>query len=254
MTSILKNNSDDRHGQTMVSAPAKQGLYDPQFEHDACGLGFVVNMKGGKSHQLVADALKILVNLDHRGACGCEPNTGDGAGILIQIPHEFFAAEAARLGFKLPAPGQYGVGQLFLPKDAAERQAVKTALADAITGEGQTVLGWREVPTDNSTLGNTAVAAEPFMEQVFVGRAAAVATDEDFERRRICSRRSRSCMDCISKPNEEESAGELSSESTPLRPRLKSITSGCCATSKVSSASRARTSSSERRFSTSKKS
>src|ERR1035438_2591766 len=89
-----------------LGPPPKQGLYDPQFEHDACGLGFVVNIKGKKSHQLVSDALKILVNLDHRGACGCEANTGDGAGILIQVPHEFFTAEAQRLGFQLPAPGQ----------------------------------------------------------------------------------------------------------------------------------------------------
>src|SRR5579871_73011 len=91
---------------THTGLPQKQGLYDPQFEHDACGLGFVVNMKGKKSHQLVSDALKILVNLDHRGACGCEPNTGDGAGILIQVPHEFLSAEAEKLGFKLPAAGQ----------------------------------------------------------------------------------------------------------------------------------------------------
>src|ERR1700679_2355511 len=99
--------TDERHAQPQISAPPAQGLYDPQFEHDACGLGFVVHMKGKKSHQLVTDALKILVNLDHRGACGCEANTGDGAGILIQLPHEFLTAEAARLGFTLPAHGQY---------------------------------------------------------------------------------------------------------------------------------------------------
>ena len=122
MTSNPANKTNDRRAQTLISAPPKQGLYDPQFEHDACGLGFVVNIKGKKSHQLVSDALKILVNLDHRGACGCEANTGDGAGILIQVPHEFFAAEAAKLGFKLPAPGQYGVGMLFLPKNPAERE------------------------------------------------------------------------------------------------------------------------------------
>ena len=166
-----------------MSAPPKQGLYDPQFEHDACGLGFVVNMKGKKSHQLVSDALKILVNLDHRGACGCEANTGDGAGILIQVPHDFFLTEAARLGFKLPAVGHYGVGQLFLPKDPAERNTIKAEVARIISDEGQTVLGWREVPTDNSSLGKTAVAAEPFMEQVFVGRGAAVKDELAFERK-----------------------------------------------------------------------
>src|ERR1700733_10850451 len=97
------NTNDQKTEQTMISAPPKQGLYDPQFEHDACGLGFVVNMKGKKSHQLVSDAMKILVHLDHRGAVGCEHNTGDGAGILIQVPHEFFSPEATKLGFKLPA-------------------------------------------------------------------------------------------------------------------------------------------------------
>jgi glutamate synthase domain-containing protein 2/glutamate synthase domain-containing protein 1/glutamate synthase domain-containing protein 3 len=173
-----------------TSAPAKQGLYDPQFEHDACGLGFVVNMKGKKSHQLVSDALKILVNLDHRGACGCEANTGDGAGILIQVPHDFFAAEADKLGFKLPAAGQYGVGQLFLPKNPAEREAVKDALAKIIATEGQTVLGWRDVPVDNSSLGKTAIAAEPFMAQVFVGRNPKIKDDQAFERKLFVIRKS----------------------------------------------------------------
>jgi glutamate synthase (ferredoxin) len=166
-----------------LGAPPKQGLYDPQFEHDACGLGFVVNMKGKKSHQMVSDALKILVNLDHRGACGCEANTGDGAGILIQVPHDFFAAEAAKLGFKLPAAGQYGVGMMFLPKNPTERDGVKAELARVIAAEGQTVLGWRNVPTDNSSLGKTAVAAEPFMAQVFVGRNETIKDDEAFERK-----------------------------------------------------------------------
>jgi len=183
MTSNLTNKTNDRHAQTMISAPPKQGLYDPQFEHDSCGLGFVVDMKGRKSHQLVSDALKILVNLDHRGAVGCEPNTGDGAGILIQVPHEFFVAEAAKLGFKLPAPGQYGIGQLFLPKNPGEREAIKKELAKIISDEGQTVLGWRDVPVDNSSLGKTAVAAEPFMAQVFVGRNPAVKDDAAFERK-----------------------------------------------------------------------
>jgi glutamate synthase (ferredoxin) len=183
MTSNLTKNTNDQPGQTVISAPPKQGLYDPQFEHDACGLGFVVNMKGKKSHQLVSDALKILVNLDHRGACGCEANTGDGAGILIQVPHEFLAAEAARLGFNLPAAGRYGVGQIFLPKDPGEREGIKAELARIIASEGQTVLGWRDVPTDNSSLGKTAVAAEPFMAQVFVGRNPALKDDDAFERK-----------------------------------------------------------------------
>src|ERR1700760_383886 len=125
MSSNQNNKSNHTSAQPRTTAPEKQGLYDPQFEHDACGLGFVVNMKGKKSHQMVSDALKILVNLDHRGACGCEANTGDGAGLLLQMPHDFFAEEAEKLGFKLPVAGQYGVGQLFLPKDAAQRETVK---------------------------------------------------------------------------------------------------------------------------------
>ncbi len=183
MTSNLNNNSNPTPAQPRTSAPGKQGLYDPQFEHDACGLGFVVNLKGKKSHSLVSDALQILVNLDHRGACGCEANTGDGAGILIQVPHDFFVTEAAQLGFKLPAFGQYGVGQLFLPKNPAEREAVKAELSKIILAEGQTILGWRDVPVDNSSLGKTAVAAEPFMAQVFVGRSADIKDDAAFERR-----------------------------------------------------------------------
>jgi glutamate synthase (ferredoxin) len=166
-----------------LGAPQKQGLYDPQFEHDACGLGFVVNMKGQKSHQMVSDALKILVNLDHRGACGCEANTGDGAGLLIQIPHDFFVTEAARLGFKLPAVGDYGVGQVFLPKDLAERNAVKAELAKIILAEGQILLGWRDVPVNNSSLGKGALSAEPFMAQVFVGRGAGIKDEAAFERK-----------------------------------------------------------------------
>src|SRR5215469_2648782 len=158
---LMTNNRCDqseqeRRAEVQISAPPAQGLYDPKFEHDACGLGFVVHMKGHKSHQLVTDALKILVNLDHRGAVGCEPNTGDGAGILIQVPHEFLSAQATKLGFKLPAAGQYGIGQLFLPQDPAEREGVKAELAKVISNEGQTVLGWRAVPTDNSSLGKTA--------------------------------------------------------------------------------------------------
>ena len=181
MTSRTEQKSNP--GAVRTAPPPKQGLYDPQFEHDSCGVGFVVHMKGRKSHQLVSDALQILVNLDHRGACGCEANTGDGAGILMQLPHEFLAAATEKLGFKLPAAGQYGVGMLFMPKNPAEREAVKAALAKIISGEGQTVLGWRDIPTDNSSLGKTAVAAEPHMMQVFVGRNSALKDDQSFERK-----------------------------------------------------------------------
>ena len=127
-----------RHG-----LPAKQGLYDPWFEHEACGVGFVVNIKGRKSHQLIRDGLQILVNLDHRGACGCEANTGDGAGILLQIPHEFLCQAAAKADVRLPAAGQYGTGNVFLPKDPAERAACERAFEKIVLEEGQSFLGWQ---------------------------------------------------------------------------------------------------------------
>ncbi|MGH7981338.1 MAG: glutamate synthase subunit alpha, partial [Limisphaerales bacterium] len=184
MTYSSSHQSEEkRRAQDQISAPPAQGLYDPRFEHDACGLGFVVHMKGKKSHQLVTDALKILVNLDHRGACGCEANTGDGAGILIQLPHEFLSLQAGSLGIKLPPPGQYGLGMIFLPRDKAARENIKREVSKIVADEGQTVLGWRDVPTDNSSLGKTAVAAEPFMAQVFVGRNPKLDDDQAFERK-----------------------------------------------------------------------
>src|SRR4051812_12607602 len=130
---------------TMMSPglPSPQGLYDPQHEHDSCGVGFVVDLKGRKSHRLVRDGLTALRNLNHRGACGCEDNTGDGAGILIQIPHEFFTARCREMGFALPPPGQYGVGALFT-SPYAEQNTFGTELFERIVAEeGQEVLGWR---------------------------------------------------------------------------------------------------------------
>ncbi len=181
--SSSQNKPSKYSGPTQTTAPVKQGLYDPQFEHDACGIGFVAHMKGQKSHQLVTDGLQILVNLDHRGAVGCEPNTGDGAGILIQTPHEFFLKVTSALGFALPAVGQYAAGMLFMPQDYDQRQAVKQSLAKIIADEGQKLLGWRDIPTDNSSLGKTAQAAEPFMMQVFVGRNPALPDEAAFERK-----------------------------------------------------------------------
>lgn len=152
--------------------PAKQGLYDPSYEHDACGMGFVVDLKGRKSHDIIEQALQILVNLKHRGAVGCEENTGDGAGILVQIPHEFFLKECAKLGIALPEPGQYGVGNVFLPTEEASRRACEEMFEDQVRQEGQEVLGWRDVPYDDSMIGPTAKAAEPRFRQVFIKRSA----------------------------------------------------------------------------------
>ncbi len=172
--------------------PAQQGLYDPRYEHDACGTGFVAHVKGQRSHAIVADALTVLDNLSHRGARGSEPNTGDGAGILTQLPHAFFAAEAARLGFHLPPAGEYGVGMLFLPRDPARRLACERQLAGLVAAEGHTLLGWRDVPTDNRALGATAVASEPVVRQVFIGRGPATGAAGDalaFERALFVLRR-----------------------------------------------------------------
>jgi glutamate synthase (ferredoxin) len=150
--------------------PGQQGLYDPGHEHDACGVGFVVDLKARRSHDIVQKALQILVNLEHRGACGCEKNTGDGAGILLQTPHAFFQKEADRLGFRLPAAGDYGAGLVFLPREAADRHACQGLFEQVVREEGQAVLGWRDVPTDHSMIGPTAQSGEPVMKQLFIGR------------------------------------------------------------------------------------
>ena len=163
--------------------PPKQGLYDPSFEHDACGVGFVVHAKGKKSHQIIQQALQILQNLDHRGACGCEVNTGDGAGILIQMPHAFLQKECAALGLKLPKPGQYGTGLIFLPQDPAQRQQCERTFEKIVKQEGLKVLGWRTVPTNNASLGATACASEPFVRQVFISRSRTLKDDMAFERK-----------------------------------------------------------------------
>ncbi|MCC6297133.1 MAG: glutamate synthase large subunit, partial [Pseudomonadales bacterium] len=166
-----------------MQPPGKQGLYDPAFEHDACGVGFLANIKGRRSHDIVRSGLEILLNLDHRGACGAEPNTGDGAGILIQVPDEFLREVTRGLGFQLPEPGQYGVGMFYLPRDPGERRACEDIVARLVAEEGQTLLGWRDLPTDNASLGQTALASEPFMRQLFVARNPALADELAFERK-----------------------------------------------------------------------
>src|SRR6266581_1466223 len=172
-----------RKSRPVVGPPAKQGLYDPQFEHEACGVGFLVNIKGKKSHDIIGQALRILLNLDHRGACGCEANTGDGAGILIQTPHDFLKLVAKEGRVSLPAFREYGVGMVFLPHDAAQRAECEKIVAQIVAEEGQKMLGWRTVPTSNVTLGATARASEPLMRQLFIGRNKKLADDMAFERK-----------------------------------------------------------------------
>ncbi len=164
-------------------APSKQGLYDPQFEHDACGVGFIAHMKDRKSHAIVEQGLTILKNLEHRGACGCEPNTGDGAGILLQMPERFMQKAAAQAGITLPEPGYYAVGTAYASPDSAVRAHSREVFEKIVAELGQTVLGWRDVPTDHSSLGATARASEPFLEQVFIQRHPEIEEVLAFERK-----------------------------------------------------------------------
>jgi glutamate synthase (ferredoxin) len=163
--------------------PGKQGLYDPRFEHEACGVGFVANVKGQKSHTIIRQALEVLLNLDHRGACGCEANTGDGAGVLLQMPHQFFKLAAKETSVALPDLGEYGVGMVFLPPDPAERRECETVFEQIVAEEGECVLGWRTIPTNNAALGETARASEPCMRQLFIGRSSKLSDDMAFERK-----------------------------------------------------------------------
>jgi glutamate synthase (NADPH) large chain len=159
------------------------GLYSPDFEHDACGIGFVANIKGRKSRQIIADALTVLENMEHRGACGCENNTGDGAGILIQMPHEFLFDECLKIGFQLPAFGKYGVGVVFLPQDKRAREECREIILRCAHSLGIDILGYRKVPTDNSLIGETAKSVEPEIEQLFVACPYNITDEQEFERK-----------------------------------------------------------------------
>jgi glutamate synthase (NADPH) large chain len=166
-----------------IGVPKKQGLYDPQFEHDACGVGFVANIKGKKSHEIVQQALTILANLDHRGAVGCEHNTGDGAGILLQMPDAFLRKVCAPLGIRLPEPGEYGVAMLFTSPKATERNSARHILERIIAEERVQIIGWRDVPTDNSSLGDTAKAGEPMVRQLFLQPLDTAIDEATFNRK-----------------------------------------------------------------------
>src|SRR5258705_347757 len=174
---------------TRATPPPKQGLYDPAHEHDSCGIGFVVDAHGRKSHSIVEQGLPALLKLRHRGARGCEKNPGDGAGILMQMPHRFLAEECDKIGITLPAAGRYGAGLVFLPRDAKGREQCEEIWSRLATEEGMPVLGWRDLPTDNASLGPTAIAGEPAMRQVFVSRPEQVEDDDAFERRLYVLRR-----------------------------------------------------------------
>jgi glutamate synthase (ferredoxin) len=167
----------------------EQGLYDPWYEHESCGVGFVANIKGERSHLLVRQALDVLANIEHRGAVGCDPDSGDGAGILLQIPHEFFRDECAEDFSAIPEPGQYAVGMLYLPRVRQERSRCERLAEQVIADHGMSFLGWRTVPTDNSRLGEGSRYLEPVIRQIFVGRPKELADELAFERRLYVCRR-----------------------------------------------------------------
>ncbi len=167
----------------------RQGLYRPEFEHDSCGTGFITNIDGHKSNQIIDDALTMLENMEHRGACGCDPDSGDGAGILIQLPHEFFMEECSNLEISLPEPGEYGVGMIFLPKDSPLKKACRTAIDNAIEKLGLHKLGYRKIAVNSSVIGETARSAEPDIEQLFIARPHHITNADDFERKLYVLRR-----------------------------------------------------------------
>src|SRR5688572_14696883 len=167
----------------------QQGLYDPAHEHDSCGVGFVVDIAGRRSHAIVRQALQVLINLLHRGACGCEPNTGDGAGILLQMPDKFLRRECARLGLALPPAGEYGAGLVFLPRAPMQADKVRALLHSIVEEEGQRLIGWRDVPTADHHLGASARSVEPTIKQIIVGRGPGVRDRAHFERKLYVIRR-----------------------------------------------------------------
>lgn len=176
-------------GLLAEGARPAHGLYDGRHEHDACGVGFIANIRNIKSHKIISDGLSILKNLEHRGAVGADPKAGDGAGILLQIPHEFFAEEAAKLGFSLPKPQHYGVAQLFLPRAPIYRQDIERIWWETSREEGLKVLGWRDVPVDSSVLGYSVRDTEPFHRQLFIGRGPTIRDEAHFERKLFVCRK-----------------------------------------------------------------
>lgn len=179
----MNTSSTQGRGPQWTGLPPKQGLYDPAFEHDACGVGFVVDIKGRKSHKILQQGLQVLTNLDHRGACGSEVNTGDGAGVLLQMPHKFLIEASKKNGIAVPNPGEYACGIIFLPRNPTLRRRIEERFEQIVQSEGQTIIGWRTVPTRNSMLGDTAKSCEPFMRQVFIARNADISDELAFERK-----------------------------------------------------------------------
>jgi glutamate synthase (NADPH) large chain len=180
--------NEDHQQQHASGLPSAQGLYDPANEHDACGLGFVASIRGEKSHAIVEKGIEVLTHLEHRGACGCDPETGDGAGVLIQIPHDFFVRECATLGIALPEPGSYAVGMVFLPVAKLERLQCEGVVEKIIQEEGFEVLGWRDTPVDGTAIGRVARGSQPYIEQIFL-KTLQPLEEKVFERKLYVTRR-----------------------------------------------------------------
>ena len=175
--------ADDAEDNVYAVIPRAGGLFDPSREHDACGVGFIADLRGKRTHATVSDALQLLRNLQHRGACGCEINTGDGAGVLLQMPHAFNEEVCKKARIPLPPAGEYGSGIIFLPRNPTVRRQIEQRFEQVVQAEGQQVIGWRTVPTVNGMLGETARSCEPFMRQVFIRRDPAITDELDFERK-----------------------------------------------------------------------
>ncbi len=168
---------------TQGTLPPRQGLYDPRNEHDNCGVGFIADIKGRKSHKIVQQGLEILRNLTHRGAVGADPLAGDGAGILMQMPDTFLRNVCEPISVTLPDEGEYGVAMVFMPREAGSEEACKKLFDQFVAAEGQVLLGWRDVPVDNEGLGYSVKPTEPAMRQAFIGRGADISDQDAFERK-----------------------------------------------------------------------
>jgi glutamate synthase (NADPH/NADH) large chain len=189
MNSHVKQSDMHCASRYPTGRPGRQGLYDPANEHDNCGIGLICRITNEKSHKIIEKGLEILRNLEHRGAVGADPEAGDGCGILIQIPDAFFRGEASRLGIDLPAPGEYGIAFLFLPRDDGRRAAVERVWEETLREEGLRLLGWREVPVDSSQLGQSVRPGEPVMRQLFIGRGEEITDQDHFERKLYVARK-----------------------------------------------------------------
>ncbi len=185
------NDCTEKMPSKAIGLPRKQGMYDPAREHDACGVGFIANIRNEKSHDIVQKGLEILLRLTHRGASGADPREGDGAGILTQLPHDFFAAKTTELGIRLPESGSYGVGMVFFPKEAEHRDTCKSIIEQTINEEGNKALGWREVPVNavRADLPESVLACEPVIEQVIIARGEGFADQDAFERKLFVTRK-----------------------------------------------------------------